>query len=103
MRYNPLPDLISFELSLPSGRTLKAQGKVGLLRVMIDLDTETLEIDHAARSAEQAAGLAQRFSVSEFPSNARFKVNGELSTGNCSIPDCLSVPSEAPPTAHINP
>lgn len=45
--------------------------------MVIDLDTETVEIDHAARAAEKSPGLVQRFSLSGFPINAKFKVNGE--------------------------
>lgn len=88
LAYNPLPDPTTFKLSLPGGREIKADGKVGLLRVMVNVTTETIEIDHAVRDGNKAAGLARRFQLVGFPQTASVVVNGSAASSHCDLDAC---------------
>ena len=77
LAYNPVPDPTSWELSLPDGRRIKADGRVGLMRVAFDRDAHTLDIDHAARDKQQAAGLAKSISITGLQQPMTIRVCGK--------------------------
>jgi hypothetical protein len=74
--YNPLPDPTWWQLSLPGGARVMADGKVGLLRVAIDREANTVEIDHAAKDERQSRALARRLWLAGFSPNTKARVNG---------------------------
>jgi hypothetical protein len=74
--YNPLPDPTSWQLTLPGGARVTAEGNVGLLRLAIDREANTIEIDHAARDERQARALARRMSLAGFSPDTNVLVNG---------------------------
>ena len=74
--YNPLPDPQPFTLSTRDGMTLKADGKVGLLRVEYRPATHEFEITHALKPDQNAADFAKAFLISGLKEAPRVSVNG---------------------------
>ncbi len=74
--YNPLPDPTIWQLTLPDGASIIPDGKVGLLRVAIDREADTVEIDHAARDERQSQDLARLVSLFGFGPRTQVRVNG---------------------------
>jgi hypothetical protein len=80
LAYNPLPDLTKWDLRLASGERVKAEGKVGLLRVAIDREAHTLDIDHAVSDPQQTAELAKVFTLTGFGRPYSVRICGKLTT-----------------------
>ncbi len=76
MGYNPLPDPQSFTLSARDGMTLKAEGKVGLLRAEYRPATHAFEITHALKPDQKADDFAQSFTIAGLGEAPRVSVNG---------------------------
>jgi hypothetical protein len=76
LAYNPLPDPTPWQLLLPDGAAIKADGNVGLFRVAIDREANTVEIDHAARDERQSRGLARTISLLGFGDRTQIRING---------------------------
>jgi hypothetical protein len=64
LAYNLTPDPTDWRLTLPGGREIRAQVKVGLLRVEVDEGRKIVTVDH--ERAHGAAPLAQRFVLTGF-------------------------------------
>ena len=56
--YNPLPDPTDWSLSVPGGVTVRANGKVSLLRVAVQPNENRLSIDYAAKPDQNGSGMA---------------------------------------------
>jgi hypothetical protein len=78
--YNPLPDPQPFALSSRDGVTLRADGKVGLLRAEYRPATQEFEITHALKPDQDAADFAKVFLISGLKEAPRVSVNGRLLT-----------------------
>ncbi|WP_139373877.1 hypothetical protein [Enhydrobacter aerosaccus] len=74
--YNPLPDPQDFALTHRDGLTLRADGKVGLLRVEYRPWTHEIEITHALKPDQSADAFAKTFSVTGLGSAPRVTLNG---------------------------
>src|SRR5690606_6651523 len=56
--YNPLPDPTRWSLTVPGGVTVKANGKVGLLKVMLHPESGGVWVDHALKEAQKEHDMA---------------------------------------------
>jgi hypothetical protein len=74
--YNPLPDPQSFVLTTRDGLTLKADGKVGLLRVEYRPWAHEVDISHAPKPDQTGEAMARNFLVSGLARAPRVTVNG---------------------------
>jgi len=52
--WNPLPDLTTLRFTTPGGITVTSDGRVGLTRIVVHQDTNTVEIDHAFKPGQEA-------------------------------------------------
>jgi hypothetical protein len=57
--FNPLPDLTRWSLEVPGGVTVRADGSLGLARVIVRPKEKQLWIDHAAKEEQQGPELAR--------------------------------------------
>ncbi|HYX37572.1 MAG TPA: hypothetical protein VE954_31100, partial [Oligoflexus sp.] len=75
--YNPLPDLADFRLSIPGGKRIVANGKIGLARVLIQISTDTVEVDFAMKDEQKSEpGLASEFLLFGFATPPKVICNG---------------------------
>jgi len=74
--YNPLPDPQPFALTTRDGLVLKADGKVGLLRVEYRPWAREIDIAHAPKPDQTGAAMAKNFVVSGLAEPPRVTVNG---------------------------
>ena len=56
--YNLLPDPTDWSLSVPGGVTVRADGKVGLLRVAVQPSENRLSIDYAVKPDQKGPEMA---------------------------------------------
>jgi hypothetical protein len=64
--YNPLTDPTNWSLSVPGGVTIKANGKVGLLRLAVKPKENWLSIDYAAKPDQHGPEMATYLLLSGF-------------------------------------
>lgn len=74
--YNPLPDPQSWQLAAADGVVLRADGKVGLLRVEYRPWSKECIVDHAPKADQTGADMARTLTVSGLKQAPRVKVNG---------------------------
>ena len=74
--YNPLPDPQTFSLRTRDGVTLRADGKVGLLRVEYRPHDKACDIDHALKSGQDGFDMAKSFTISGLAEPPRVTLNG---------------------------
>jgi len=94
LAYNPLPDPANWQLAFPDGASITANGKVGLLRVAVDREANTIEIDHAARDLRQVAELAKSMTLKGFPKETEIRVNGVQATPLLPVPEDSAITVE---------
>ena len=85
LAYNPMVEPTPWRLTLPDGASIVVDGKVGLLRVAVDRDANTVEIDQAPRDAEQAAILAKTITLAGFAKDTVVTLNGHPAKGETRI------------------
>ncbi len=56
--YNPLPDPVLWKLSLPAGVTLKADGRLGMTRVIFSPRENRLQVDYAIKEGQTTPDMA---------------------------------------------
>jgi len=75
--FNPLPDLTTWSLAVPGGITVRADGRIGLARVVVRPKENRFWIDHAFRDGQAREASAAKsmliFGCRETPT---FEVNG---------------------------
>jgi hypothetical protein len=76
--YNPLPDPQAFSLAMHDGVTLRADGKVGLLRAEYRPWAHEFGITHALKPAQRPDEFARTFTVSGLKAAPRVTVNGRV-------------------------
>ena len=74
--YNPLPDPQPFALSTRDGLVLKADGKVGLLRVEYRPWAHEIDITHTPKADQTSEAMAKTFVVSGLAEPPRVTLNG---------------------------
>lgn len=74
--YNPLPDPQSFTLTARDGVTLRADGKVGLLRVEYRPWDKTCDIAHTPKPGQDGPDMAKSFTISGLAEPPRVTLNG---------------------------
>ena len=74
--YNPLPDPQLFMLATRDGLALKADGKVGLLRVEYRPWSKEIDITHTPKPEQAGDTMARNFLVSGFADAPRVTMNG---------------------------
>jgi hypothetical protein len=74
--YNPLTDPQTFTLTMRDGITLRADGKVGLLRAEYRPWAHEFDITHALKPDQRVEDFARTFSVSGLEAAPRVTVNG---------------------------
>jgi hypothetical protein len=74
--YNPLPDPTGWTFSVPGGIVLRANGKVGLLRVEVQPRVPQVSIDYAVKPEQNGPEMATALIASGLAPNARVEVNG---------------------------
>jgi hypothetical protein len=74
--YNPLPDPQPFALTTRDGLSLKADGKVGLLRVEYRPWAREVDIDHTPKPEQTSESMARNFLLSGLAEAPRVTVNG---------------------------
>ncbi len=72
-----MPDPQPFALSTRDGLTLKADGKVGLLRVEYRPWAREIDIAHAPKPDQNGEGMARNFILSGLAEMPRVTVNGQ--------------------------
>jgi hypothetical protein len=77
MAFNPLPDPQSFALTTRDGMTLRAEGKVGLLRVEYRPWDKGFDISHALKAGQDAADFARSFTISGLATAPHVILNGQ--------------------------
>lgn len=73
--YNPLPDLQAFSLTARDGAILRADGKVGLLRVEYRPWEKACDISHALKPGQEG-DAARSFTISGLAEPPRVTLNG---------------------------
>ncbi len=73
--YNPLPDLQAFSFSARDGAVLRADGKVGLLRVEYRPWEKACDISHALKPGQEG-DAARTFTISGLAEAPRVTLNG---------------------------
>ncbi|HTR87184.1 MAG TPA: hypothetical protein VMI56_22065, partial [Reyranella sp.] len=73
--YNPLPDPQSFTLTTKDGMTLKADGKVGLLRAEYRPWAQEIDITHALKPDQSANDFARSFTITGLKDAPKVTVN----------------------------
>lgn len=73
--YNPLPDPQSLALSARDGMSLRADGRVGLMRLEYRPWVREIEIDHAPKPDQ--AGLARTITISGLAEPPKVTLNGQ--------------------------
>jgi hypothetical protein len=76
--YNPLPDPQTFTLTMRDGPTLRADGKVGLLRAEYQPWAHAFDITHALKPDQRHEDFARTFSVSGLEAAPHVTVNGRV-------------------------
>ncbi len=75
--YNPLPDLTDWALRVPGGVEVRADGKLGLARVIVRPATRQLWIDQAYKAEQiETPGLARRLLVFGLEAAPDVQLNG---------------------------
>ena len=86
--YNPLPDLNAFDLKLPGGERVHADGDIQLLRVVVQPKDGKLWIDHAFDTGKPTPdGAATRLLLSGFTQAPTAIFNGEAYDGTLEAVD----------------
>ena len=75
--YNPLPDLQSFALTARDGMTLRADGKVGLMRAEYRPGDRSFEITHALKAGQDSRDVARTLTVTGIDTAPRVVLNGQ--------------------------
>jgi hypothetical protein len=75
--YNPLPDPQRWMLATRDGVTMRADGKVGLLRLEYRPWAREIEIDHAPKAEQTGADMARTITVSGLAEPPVVTVNGQ--------------------------
>ncbi len=75
--YNPLPDPQAFTLTTRDGLSLKAHGKVGLLRVEYRPWAREIDITHALKPDQTGENMVKHFRASGLAEPPRVTVNGQ--------------------------
>jgi hypothetical protein len=75
--FNPLPTPTPWSLQVPGGVTIKADGKLGLARVVVRPSENKLWVDYAVRPGQKDDGLAKALLVTGLKSPPMVELNGE--------------------------
>lgn len=76
--YNLLPDPTFWSLSMPGGMRIDADGRVGLTRIEVNADENTVHIEHALHPDEpRGVALASAFLIFGAPNAPDAKLNGK--------------------------
>jgi hypothetical protein len=80
--WNPLPDLTAWEMSVPGDITVRADGRIGLARVVAKPQHKELRIDHCLKPAQEGdASAARAMLLFGFDSQPSIEYNGVAVTG----------------------
>ena len=79
--YNPLPDPTDWSLSVPGGITVRAVGKVSLLRVTVQPQENRLQVNYAAKPGQNGPEMATHLMVSGFKQPPVVERNGKPLSG----------------------
>jgi len=75
--FNPLPDPTLWQMTLPTGITVKADGRVGLLRVIMQSKLNKLSIDYAVKDSQHTPDMAQELLVFGLKTAPAVEFNGK--------------------------
>jgi hypothetical protein len=75
--YNPLPDLTDWSMELPDGSIIRADGKVGLLRVIVQPSEKRVWIDSATKPDQIGPKIATSLLVFGFKTSPLVVLNGK--------------------------
>lgn len=78
--YNPLPDLQEFALRTRDGVTLRADGKVGLLRLEVGPGARDIDVAHALKPDQTGADTARTLTISGLAEAPVVTLNGQPAT-----------------------
>ena len=79
--FNPLPDLLFWSLSLPGNVSVKADGRVGLLRVAVRPRENKVWFDYGLKADQQGADLATALLVFGMKAAPTVECNGKPLAG----------------------
>ncbi|MHB9130985.1 MAG: hypothetical protein ACYDBB_07835 [Armatimonadota bacterium] len=79
--YNPLPDPTLWSLAVPGGITVKTDGRVGLMRVMIRPKENKLWVDYAVKDDQHTPDMASALLVFGLPTAPTVERNGKAVAG----------------------
>ncbi len=78
--YNPLPDPQSWSLVTGDGVTMRADGKIGLLRLEYRPWSREILIDHALKPEQTGASIAKSITITGLAEAPRVTLNGQPAT-----------------------
>jgi len=88
--YNPLPDPIFWSLTLPNGGEIRADGRLGLLRLQYDPQANTLHVDHQLKDEQkEMPDIATALVASNFDAAPKVILNGKTAARPSQLPDRL--------------
>ncbi len=77
--FNPFPDPVFWSLSAPGGVTVKADGRLGLARVIVRPKENKLWVDYALRDDQKAGGdMASALLVFGLKTAPTVQLNGKV-------------------------
>jgi hypothetical protein len=74
--YNPVPDPTLWELTLPDGRRLRADARLGLARVAVQTGENTLRVDYAEKPGVDRPDMATALLAFGWPEPPVLELNG---------------------------
>ncbi|MBM4033096.1 MAG: hypothetical protein FJ291_15115, partial [Planctomycetes bacterium] len=81
--FNPLPSPTLWSLSVPGGMTITADGRVGMLRVIVRPKEGKLWVDYATKADQNAPDMASALAMTGSRRFPEVRLNGELVEPRC--------------------
>ncbi len=95
--YNPIPDPIFWRLDLPGGESVRPDGRVGLLRLQVDIKANAMAVDYRLKPEQKTrADLASALILFGFQGEPKVTLNGTV------LPGLKTIPRDGP-TAYVIP
>ena len=75
--FNPLPDPTLWQMTVPGGITVKADGRVGLMRVIVQPNANKLQVDYALKDTQHTPDMARALLVFGLQAAPAVEFNGK--------------------------
>jgi len=95
--FNPLPDPTLWQMTLPNNISVKADGRVGLMRVTVQPNANTVSVDYALKDSQHTPDMATALLVFGLKRAPAVEYNG---TKQAAKPDSVTIDGQ---TAYVIP